>query len=165
MDLQTVFNSTLILMGAGIMLFGMVQAGDVQKMMPFIPEDRQDGIRFYCLIHRSLMMFFLLGYIASIAAIFMHYPLLSETFVSLIFLFGGIFVYIGIIVQSRLLSAVRQTIECIVPICTRCRKIQISAKDSEIGAQWVRIESHIAGRVDKGLSSLCPECSGKPGSG
>ena len=121
MDIQTVINSTLILMGAGIMLFGMVRSGDIQEMMPFVPENRQETIRIYFLIHRSLMMFFLVGYIASIAAIFMRYPLLSETFVSLIFLFGGIFVYIGIVVQSRLMSAVRQTFEGILPICTLTR--------------------------------------------
>ena len=165
MDIQTVINSTLILMGAGIMLFGMVRSGDIQEMMPFVPENRQETIRIYFLIHRSLMMFFLVGYIASIAAIFMRYPLLSETFVSLIFLFGGIFVYIGIVVQSRLMSAVRQTFEGILPICTRCREIRISDNDSGEGGEWRRIESHIAEKVDAGLSFMCPECSEKPGSG
>ena len=58
MDIQTVINSTLILMGAGIMLFGMVRSGDIQEMMPFVPENRQETIRIYFLIHRSLMMFF-----------------------------------------------------------------------------------------------------------
>lgn len=162
MDIQTVINSTLILIGAGIMLFGMARSGDIQEIMPVVPENRQEAIRIYFLIHRSLMVFFLVGYIASIAAIFMQYPLLSETFVSLIFLFGGIFVYIGIVMQSRLMLAVRQTIEGILPICSGCKKIKISDNDFGEAGAWQRIEGYISEKADLDLSHLCPECSGKP---
>ncbi len=159
MGMQAIINCVLIFIGAVIMLVSIVQAGGLMKTLPFIPERHRKRIKTYLLFHRGLMVFFLIGYIGVIAAFVFRYSLLSEVFVSTIFLLGALFVFIGVAVQSRLLAEVQQTIQGILPICSKCNKVRIGNDSSEAPEEWKEIETYISEKIDVGFShGYCPEC-------
>ena len=162
MEMKTLLSCTFISVGAIIMLVAIIRSGNIQKLMDFVPNEKQRTVRMYLFLHRSLMVFFLLGYAASIAAIVLKYPLLSEIFVSLIFLFGAVFVYMGISLQSQLLSDIQHTIQGILPICVKCKKIRASDPAKNEPDEWVRIESYISKNTDVDFShGYCPDCFGE----
>ena len=159
MSIETMTNCALIFLGAIIMLISIIQAEGLKKTLPFVPERHRKRIRMYLLFHRGLMVFFLIDYLVVMAAFAMRYSLHHEIFVSLIFLFGAIFVFIGIAVQSRLLAEVQQTIQGILPICAKCKKIRVGDGDPKDPKMWKRIEAYISERVDVAFShGYCPEC-------
>ena len=107
MGFQAAFNCSIIAVGAMVMLVSIVQSNQFSKLTRAVEAEHRHRIDLYLTLHRGLMIFFLLGYVGSIAAIAMKYPLLSESFVSFIFLFGSIFVYLCVAVQLLLLRELR----------------------------------------------------------
>ena len=162
MRIQTMINCAIIFIGAIIMLISIVRADDLMNTMPFIPEGHRKRIKIYLLSHRGLMVFFLIGYVVVMVAFAIRYSLLSETFVSVIFLFGAIFVFSGIAVQSRLLAEMQQTLQGILPICMKCKKIRGADGNPMDPRIWKRIETYISERTDVDFShGYCPECFDK----
>ena len=137
----------------------IVKSKELMNATPFIPERHQKQIRLYLLLHRGLMCFFLLGYIIVTGAIVFRSSLLSETFVSVIFFLGAVFVFIGIVVQSRLLAEIQQTLQGILPICAKCKKVRNADGNPLDQTEWHRIEAYISERVDVEFShGYCPDC-------
>ncbi|MGD2029634.1 MAG: hypothetical protein PVG86_06810 [Desulfobacterales bacterium] len=159
MSIRTIGNCLFIFFGAIIMLTSIIRAKGLMEAMPFVPERQRKHIKRYILLHRGLMIFFFFGYLATLTAFVFKYSLISETFVSLIFLFGAVFVFIGIDVQSRLLSEVQTTLHGILPICFKCKKIRIDGGNPKDPRAWKRIENFISKRADVEFShGVCPEC-------
>ncbi len=137
----------------------MVVAKELMKALPLVPEHQRRHITLYLMLHRALMVFFLCGYLVVMAAFAFHYSFISETFVSLIFFFGAIFVFFGIIVQSRLLSEVQNTLQGILPICCKCKKIRAVDANNNDPLAWKQIENYISERTNVGFShGYCTEC-------
>jgi len=158
-SIQTIWNCLVILFGAIIMLISIVRAKGLMKAMPFVPERQRKNIKRYLILHRGLMIFFFFGYFVILAAFVFKYSLISDAFVSIIFLFGAVFVFIGIDVQSRLLSEVQTTLHGILPICFKCKKIRIAGGNPKDPRAWKRIENFISKRADVDFShGVCPEC-------
>ncbi len=159
MSTQTVINCILIFTGAIIMLVSIVKAKGVLSAMPFVPEHHRQHIEVFLKLHRALMVFFLLGYIVVLIAYLFDFSLASETFVSIIFLFGAIFVLMGIVVQSRLLSEIQTTLRGLLPICAYCKKIRVTDENPEDSKSWKRIETYIGKKADVDFShGICPDC-------
>ncbi len=159
MSFQSMANFAFILVGAVIMFLGIFRSKNLMEVMPYIPARHQKSMQFHLLVHRALMAFFLLGYIASLAALVLGFSLISETFVSLIFLLGAVFVYIGVTVQTHLMAEIQQTIQGILPICVKCKKIQNAEGDPEDPNEWSRIETYISDKIDVNFShGYCPDC-------
>jgi hypothetical protein len=105
------------------------------------------------------MAFFLCGYLVVLVAFPFHDSFLSETFVSVIFLFGAIFVLLGVVVQARLLLEVQRTLQGILPIWRRCKKIRAADGDCKDPKAWKGIEDYISERIDVDFShGFCPKC-------
>ena len=152
-------NCILILFGAIIMLISIMTAKGLMKTMPFVPKRQQKKIKLYLMLHRGLMVFFFIGYVVVMAAFTFRYSLVSETFVSVIFLFGAIFVFIGILVQSRLLDEVQRTLHGILPICAKCKQIRTADGNPKEQKTWKGIEIYISERTDVNFShGYCPRC-------
>jgi len=159
MDIPTLFNCSLILAGALIMLVSIVRLKEPIGALHFVPESQRRNITLYLVLHRSLMIFFLCGYLVVLAAFALDYSIISGSFVSLIFLTGAMFVYIGIMVQSRLLSEMQKTLQGIIPICCRCKKIRFIDADPHDPDTWKGIEQYISEKTNVGFShGYCPEC-------
>lgn len=152
-------NFLLILVGAIIMLIGIIRAKDPMKYVPFVPENHREHIKRSLLLHRCLMAFFFCGYLVVLASFALHYHIASETFVSVIFLSGAVYVFIGISVQSRLLAEVQNTLTGILPICSRCKKIRAADGGPDDKQAWKQIEEYISQQSDVNFShGLCPGC-------
>jgi hypothetical protein len=159
MDIQSMFNVTLVSIGAVIMLISIIRVKELMKAMPFVKERHRQYLRRYMLVHRGLMVFFLMGYLLMIVAMTIHLPFVGEILLSLILFFGAIFVFIGILLQSRLLEEVQSTLHGILPICAKCKKIRLEGGKPEEPKDWRRIEDYISERVDVGFThGYCPEC-------
>ena len=162
MNMQAIMNYGLILIGAIIMLVSVVRVRGLLKFISTVPEYHQKQIRLFFVLHRELMVLFFIGYISVLVAFAFHYSFVSETFVSFIFFSGSIFVYIGTIVQSRLLAGVQNTLKGILPICITCNKIRVMDRSSEESEKWQRIDTFISEKTDVDFShGYCPECFDK----
>lgn len=101
--MQDLINCGVIAAGAIVIVIALVQSRDfVGKADAIRPASRR-RIRLFFTLYQALMVFFLLGYLGAIVAIYLAYPLLSESFVSFIFLFGSIFVLLSVRGQRGLL--------------------------------------------------------------
>ncbi len=159
MKTQTLINCFLIFIGIIIMLISTTKTKNLLKTMPFIPKSQQKRIKLYLLLHRNLMIFFCLAYLVVLVAFALNHLLVSETFVSIVFFFGAIFVFIGIDIQSRLLAEVQTTLQGILPICCKCKKIRTKNGDPANPKDWKVIERYIAEKTDIDFShGYCPEC-------
>ena len=159
MSIRMIANCFLIFVGAIIMLISIVGTKGLMQAMHFVPERQRRRITLYLVLHRALMAFFLCGYLVVLAAFVFHYSFVSETFVSLIFFFGAVFVFVGVSVQSRLLSEVQNTLQGILPICCKCHKIRSIGADQKDPLAWKRIEAYLTERTNVDFShGLCPEC-------
>jgi hypothetical protein len=157
--MQTIFASTLIMVGAVVMAASIVRSKDLLKFAPFISEpSRAPTVRFLK-IHRLLMSFFLLGYIVVAVSLLFDFHLLGELFVGVIFMLGAAFVLMGILIQSRMLFEIQSTIQVILPICSKCRKIRSSESDPNDRDSWLPVEVYISERTDADFTQgICPDC-------
>ena len=129
------------------------------EALPYVPEIQRRSVTIDLVLHRTLMIFFLCGYFAVLVGFAYNYTFVSETFVSLIFFSGAIFVYIGIAVQSRLLTEMQNTLQGILPICCKCKKIRLLSANPYDPESWKGIENYISEKTKVGFShGLCPEC-------
>lgn len=159
MSVKTAVNCLIILLGAAIMLVGIVQAGRLAEALAYVREGRRRQLGAYLLGHRALMVFFFVGYLVVAFAFASGYKGVGETFVSLIFLFGAIFVLVGIFVQSRLLAEVRQTLQGILPICAKCKQVRVEGGAQEDPKAWKALETYISERAEVRFShGYCPSC-------
>jgi len=105
------------------------------------------------------MLFFLVGYLVVIFVLMFNFPVIGDSLVSVIFLFGAIFVLMGIVVQSRLLSEIQSTLRGLLPICTKCKKIRDQNGEEMDPRSWKSIEAYISEKTDVNFShKLCPHC-------
>jgi len=141
------------------MLTSIVKSKGLTKAIPLVPEHHQKPIKRYLILNHCLRIFFFFGYFVTLAAFIFQYTLVSEAFVSVIFLLGAILVFLDIDVQSRLLSEMQTTLQGMLPICTNCKKIRITGGNPKDPKAWEQIENYIAERADVNFShGYCPEC-------
>lgn len=159
MGIQTMLNCSLILIGAAIMLASMVRANELKKALPFVSRRHRKHLLRRLMLHRGLMAFFFFGYLLVLAAIARRYSLASEILLSIILLFGAMYVFIGITVQSRLLSEVQSTLQGILPICAKCKKIRVEDGHYKDPQAWKKIEEYLSERTEVEFThGLCPDC-------
>jgi len=107
MDWMTLISSALISFGAVIMLINIVSHF---LMIRAATEKSGKNTRITKTLIRShlvFMAFFLLGYIAVLYLFLNNIKFASNLFVAVIFFFGAIFVFMGIVIQKRMLTAQR----------------------------------------------------------
>lgn len=159
MDNLSIINCALIFVGAIIMLVSIFSTRKLFKSLPLVPEQNRKSVTSYLSLHRGLMVFFLISYIAVMFAFIFNSKFFNDTLISIIFLFGSVFVLLGIKVQSRLLVEVEQTLEGLLPICCKCKKIRKEDSDPKDPESWEVIEAYITEKVDVEFShGYCPEC-------
>ncbi len=157
--MNTLLNSFPIIIGAIIMLVSIIKAKSLLNALPLVPKSQRSYVRKYLLLHRGLMVFFAIGYLIVLVAFFFNLSLITNTFVSLIFLLGAIFVFIGIDIESRLLSEVQKTLQGVLPICTKCKKIRTVSGNHKDPKSWEAIDVYISEKADVDFShSYCPDC-------
>lgn len=141
------------------MLISIIGTKELVNALPLVPDRHRKHIKLYLALHRALMVFFLLGYLVVLAAFAFQYSFISETFVSFIFFFGAIFVFLGISIQSRLLSEMQSVLRGILPICCKCKKIRAVDANSKDPMAWKKVEDFLSDKINVDFShGYCPEC-------
>lgn len=159
MNIHTFINCFLIFAGAIIMLISIIGAKQLVNTLHLVPDCHRRHIRLYLIMHRALMGFFLLGYLVVLAAFVFQYSFISDTFVSLIFFFGAIFVFVGVNMQSRLLSEVQSVLRGILTVCCKCNKVRTVDTNPQDPMAWKRMGDFLSEKINVDLShGYCPEC-------
>ena len=141
------------------MLLSILKVKKIIQAITLVPERHRQYLSRSFFLHRLLIIFFFFGYVIVLLAFIFDVQLVSQLFVSVIFLLGAVFVLMGIVIQSRLLSEIQTTLNGLLPICAKCKKIPINEDDIENPKSWKNIESYISERSDVNFShGLCPSC-------
>lgn len=111
---MNVISGILILLGAGVMTVNIGKFRGLYPVLDEIPAEKGRNLRRFFSFHSMLMVFFLIGYLAVFFTMFTGVQLISSLFVSVIFFFGAIFVFLGIILESRILKALKQNYNQVV---------------------------------------------------
>ena len=142
-----------------VMLASILKSRVLLRTTPFIRKSNRRFVENLLAAHRGLMGFFLLGYVVVLTAFLFDFQFVSETLVSMIFLFGAVFVWTGISVQARMLSEMSSTLRGLLPICARCKKIRLEGGREEDPESWKKIEEYIAEKAAVNFThGLCPRC-------
>ena len=157
--MQHILSIVMILSGAVLMLFSLIKARELHILTPFIPERSKAEIIRALRLHRWMMLFFLVVYCA-VAAVFLFDILFVGKFlVGLVFLFGALFVLLGLHVQIRMLLEIKNTLQGLLPICSSCKKIRNTDGDPHDPASWSTVEKFISAKTAADFThSICPDC-------
>lgn len=109
MDIGSWVSFVLVIMGSIIMSINIIKYFKTYNNFKLIPNTKRKFLNIECKIHLSLMCFFLFGYISVAIGIVFNQIVVRLTFVGLIFFFGAIFVFIGILIQSKMFHLINET--------------------------------------------------------
>ena len=157
--MQHILSTIMILIGAIVMLISLIKAKELHVLTPFIPERSKAEITRALRLHRGLMLFFLLGYCVVAGVFFLRLPFVGELLVGLVFLFGSVFVLLGLHIQTRMLLEIKNTLHGLLPICSSCKKIRNVDGDPHDPASWSTVEKFISAKTAADFThSICPDC-------
>lgn len=108
MTTSKLFPILFILVGAVIMMMSIIKYYSTLSLAQSFEQKALSrvGLRWYK-THHLLMFFFFIGYILVLITLTKDVQIVGELFISLIFLFGAGFVFIGILLQNKLLTSVK----------------------------------------------------------
>ncbi|WP_160687420.1 HD-GYP domain-containing protein [Clostridium sp. C2-6-12] len=109
MDMSSWISFVLVIMGALIMSINIIKYCKAYRNFKLIHNAKRKFLNIECKIHLLLICFFLLGYLSVAVGILFNQIEIRLTFVGLIFFFGAIFVFIGILIQSKMFHLVNET--------------------------------------------------------
>lgn len=145
------------LAGVPIILLAIKQMSILKSALKFIQEPTKSYLKKSIRNHRSLMIFFLIGYIIVGVSLLEE---ISDILLSLIFFMGATFIFFSVMIQRKMISEILKTIEALVPICMYCKRIQIPDSDPLLHDSWESIDQYISMRTNLKLThGICPECA------
>lgn len=109
MDSSSLVSFILVIIGSIIMSVNIIKGCKIYKNLKLISNDKRKFLNIECKVHLLLMCFFLLGYLSVAAGIIFNQIVVRLTFVGLIFFFGAVFVFVGILIQSKMFHLVNET--------------------------------------------------------
>ncbi len=148
-------NLTLILIASGacLMLLSIKKFISLVRLSKKILFEVESKILFLSKWQLLLMCFFLLGYFTIFILFYQKVRLAGNLFTGVIFFFGAVFVYFGIILQSDLLSSIqKQTMELITTnnqlintqsVTTFTLAYQAELRDQETGKHLERTATYV----------------------
>lgn len=128
-DYPTLIAGTLIISGAVVMLMNIIRFSKTIGVLNHFELSISQHLRVLGRVHQGLMVFFLIGYVAVAVAILADIAPVSAIFVGLIFLLGAIFVWLGIILQHRMIDLIQS------------RYRQASRAKADLETERARLES------------------------
>jgi len=162
MSLELLASIALILVGTFTIAVSLRLLRGVLDALPLVSQPHRSWLRRLIRAHRSLMLFFLFGYLATAAAFALDWHLVGRIFVGLVFAMGALFVYLGVTIQTRLVGEILTTMERLVPICANCKRIRHANRNPYDIASWTPVEAYFAeAHQTQFTHGLCPDCTAK----
>ena len=106
MSWDIVWSATAITAGAAVMLVSILRFGMILEAASFLQGKERRDLELFLKAQRLLMVFFLVGYVVVLCGVVFRLPLVGNLLVGAIFFVGGLFVYMGLILQNRLVRGV-----------------------------------------------------------
>jgi PAS domain S-box-containing protein len=108
-DLMSTLAGSLIILGAIVMALNIIKFRAILEIVKeFALTEFQKSKRLFT-SHQVLMTFFLIGYLIVFFAVVANVEFIGKLFVGIIFLLGAVFVLVGILLQSKMLTLVTDT--------------------------------------------------------
>lgn len=101
----------LIASGAVVMLKSILKYNGTIRLANGLLSADKKAIHRLEKIHRLLMCFFLGGYLVVLVSLIANLHIVGDIFTGMIFFFGAVFVFIGILLQSNMLLSIRENLE------------------------------------------------------
>jgi two-component system cell cycle sensor histidine kinase/response regulator CckA len=111
MPFETAFMTLLILAGAVLMGVSILRFRATLALMRGISRDDYLRIQGVAMVHQALMVFFAIGYLATLASVAAGIRVIGDVVVGLIFFGGALFVLIGIAIQKRMITLIRARLD------------------------------------------------------
>lgn len=105
MDLSTLLPALFIAIGFLFMLVSVLKFKKLLRLLFCSSSSDCECVFMMSKLHLALMVFFLLGYGAVFFSLLMRVHFVSNFIVGAIFMFGAIFVWLGVLMQDRMLRA------------------------------------------------------------
>jgi hypothetical protein len=155
----SIVSSIVIATGAGIMAACILHIGEVRDIVALTMEPDRGWLLKRVRLHRLLMMLFLLAYAVVILCCLTGWKAMNEAIIAAVFFLGAAFIYIGILMQNRMSTAMLQTIRGLIPICAWCKRIRSDAPGERGGPPWQSVETYLARRAPVDFThGICPDC-------
>ncbi len=131
MTWDTIVSSIGIAAGAVVMLISILRFGALMRKAHYIQGEEREALCKYLKVHRILMIFFLVGYAVVLAGVIFELGFVGNLFIAAIFFFGAAFVYIGLMLQDRMVQGVIDQAEVEI----KRREAEERAKAAEVANQ------------------------------
>ena len=159
MDSLAIVYSIVIATGAGIMIACIVHIGEVRNIVALALEPDRSWLLKRIKLHRALMVFFLIAYVAVALACLTGFKKITELVVPAVFFLGAAFVYLGILMQNRMSAAMLQTLRGLIPICSWCKRVRTTSSGEDQDSAWQSIETYLARKAPVDFThGICPDC-------
>lgn len=125
MNPNLISSFILIVLGAVIMSVNIKISFNIYKKLKLIPVKRRKSINILCEIHLTLICFFLFGYLLMAFCTIRGRIIIIRLLLTGVILFlGAIFVFIGIIIQSKMLRLIDETYMQTIRSLTRAIEVR-----------------------------------------
>ncbi len=159
MDSLSIVYSIVIATGAGIMVACIIHIGEVRNIIDLALEPDRSWLLKHVSLHRTLMVFFLMAYVAVVVFCLTGFKAVNEPIVAAVFFLGAAFVYLGILMQNRMSAAMLHTLRGLIPICAWCKRIRATPSGKDGEPLWQSVETYLARRAPVDFShGMCPDC-------
>lgn len=93
------------------MLVSIFKSRGLAEIVQRTPKSSRQFLIRLVNVHRSLMVFFFVGYLAVALAFIFHFSVITELFVGTIFIFGALFVLLGITLNFKMVNEIRRMVD------------------------------------------------------
>ena len=151
-----------VILGTVAIVVSIARSKMLFMAMPFVMSRGRAVVEKFLKYHRLLLILFLVGYSVLGIAIGIRVKFLSEYLIGAMSFLVAAFIYLGSLMEVRMLSEIHKTLNGLLPICSVCRKMRSPDSDAQRQDSWLPIEKFIAKEIGARLThSFCPECMGK----
>lgn len=109
MDWSTIAAAAFILIGAGIMLRSIFRQRELVLSVRKSVDEQSRRTKGLVVTHSLFMGFFFLAYLVVVYLFIEKVDIFGNLFIASIFFFGAIFVYMGIVIQSKVFGALSRS--------------------------------------------------------
>ncbi|HCY87330.1 MAG TPA: hypothetical protein DHV36_19510 [Desulfobacteraceae bacterium] len=106
MDHVNLVSSVIICFGAAVMAVNITRLYGVMQRLKSIPGDLYDSLKVRMITNYTMVVLFFVGYLVVLAALSFGRMAAGNFIVSIIFLFGAVFVLLGINLQNRMIQSI-----------------------------------------------------------
>ncbi len=107
MNLLTITACLLIIAGAGVMAVSILRFRGIFRLLHEFEIEEHAKIKRLFNTHQTLMILFFIGYLAVLYGIIAKIAIFGDLIVGIIFFFGAVFVFLSVLLQSKMLSSAK----------------------------------------------------------